>query len=115
MIPDTEIFQRSEIIQSLCVFASHLGTIIQPDEGNYRIAEQGRRAIRHVLDQVLSVDSLSAIPISSDEDLDTQEQISFDESLLNNVDIDDRGPFLDWLNGTAEQCHEPWLTWMNFS
>ncbi|KAJ5618987.1 Transcription factor [Penicillium lagena] len=115
MLPDTDIFQRSEIIQSLSVFASHLGTMIQPDEGNYRIAEQGRRAIRHVLDQVLSVDSLSAIPATSDEELDIHEQISFEESLLNNVDIEDRGPFLDWLNGTAEQCHEPWLTWMNFS
>ena len=89
--------------------------MIQPDEGNYRIAQQGRRAIRHVLDQVLSVDSLSAVPITSEEPLGMQEQILFDDSLLNNVDIDDRGPFLDWLNGSPEQCHEPWLTWMNFS
>ena len=90
--------------------------MIQPHEGNYRIAQQGIRAIRHVLDQVLAAPT---VPAPSSDGVSTQdlggEEIDFaGMGLLDNIDIDDRAPFLDWLDGTADG-REPWLAWMNFS
>lgn len=90
--------------------------MIQPDEGNYNIAQQGRRAIRHVLDQVISV---AFAPLTSGQDDLVQgngdEEIDFAEmGFLDNIDIDDRAPFLGWLDGTTE-AHEPCMAWMNFT
>ena len=48
-----DLLPRSETIQDLSVFISALGTV-GPGEGNYSICNQGRRALRRVLDQILS-------------------------------------------------------------
>ena len=47
------ILPRSEIIQDLSVFISALATVTVGD-GNHNICQQGRRALRRVLDQILS-------------------------------------------------------------
>lgn len=103
------------MIQKLSVFASHLDTMIKPDEGNYNIAQQGGRAIRRVLDQVLSVPST---PVTSKEDTSIQGTEAENDfagmGFLDNIDIDDRAPFLGWLDGAADG-HEPWMAWMNFN
>ncbi|KAJ5183839.1 Transcription factor [Penicillium capsulatum] len=113
---ETAQFPRSEVIQKLSVFASHLDTMIQPDEGNYKIAQQGGRAIRNVLDQVLST---PAVPFSLGRDAvipDTEpEEIDFvGMGFLDSTDFNDRAPFLGWLEGTADG-QESWMAWMDFS
>jgi chromatin structure-remodeling complex subunit RSC3/30 len=45
---------RSVTIQKLSVFVSHLTTLIQPHEGNFKIAQNGAKFIRWVLDQALT-------------------------------------------------------------
>ncbi|KAK0253201.1 hypothetical protein LTS09_011618 [Friedmanniomyces endolithicus] len=47
------LLPRSETIQDLSVFVSALATVA-PGEGNYYICDQGRRALKRVLDQILS-------------------------------------------------------------
>lgn len=48
-----EILPRSETIQELSVFISSLASV-SPGEGNYFVCNQGRRALKKVLDQILS-------------------------------------------------------------
>ncbi|KAK3717656.1 hypothetical protein LTR37_005723 [Vermiconidia calcicola] len=48
-----DILPRSETIQDLSVFISSLATV-GPGEGNFFICNQGRRALKRVLDQILS-------------------------------------------------------------
>lgn len=90
--------------------------MIHPNEGNYQIAQQGHRAIRHVLDRVLAAPipaaapGFAATPVSG-PDMDDPDTLC--PGILDNIDIDDRVQFLDWLDGRAES-HEPWLTWTNF-
>ncbi|KAJ6172709.1 Transcription factor [Penicillium chermesinum] len=110
-------FPRSEIIQKLSIFASHLETMVGPNEGNYQIAQQGQRAIRHVLDQILSAPNATPAPLTaptpiSDTDMSAGQEVLCAE-LLDNMDVGDRVQFLHWLDGRAD-THEPWLTWMNF-
>jgi hypothetical protein len=113
---ETLNFPRSQIIQSLSIFASQLETVVQPDEGNYQIAQQGQRAIRHVLDQVLSMPVISTLPIVSDSTLGVETSI-FDPvglHLLEGIDINDRDQFLDWLDGTLS-VHDPCLAWTSLT
>jgi chromatin structure-remodeling complex subunit RSC3/30 len=96
-------FPRSEIIQNLSVFSSYLETFIQREEGNYRVSQQGQRIIRHILDQVLSGnDPPSVMPEMSDQEL-------LVEDLLHDVDVHDRGLFLDWMDGAVEHKSDNWL------
>ncbi|KAJ5970092.1 uncharacterized protein N7479_000010 [Penicillium vulpinum] len=104
-------FPRSEIIQNLTLFAAYLDTIIKPHDGNYRVAQQGQRAIRHVLDQVLSVEGLSSIV----EDTRTSEKLISDASLLDGVNFDDHDLFLGWLDGNMQHMSDSWLGWVNFT
>jgi chromatin structure-remodeling complex subunit RSC3/30 len=91
--------------------------MVQQDDGNYQIAQQGHRAIRHVLDQVLSAPTCKRADSSA---LNSTTELNLDESalahsgLLDGIDLDDRGSFLEWLDGTAD-FHEPWHAWMNLS
>ncbi|KAL4762199.1 Zn(II)2Cys6 transcription factor [Aspergillus foveolatus] len=48
---------RSVTIQKLSVFVSHLTTLIQPHEGNFKVAQNGANFIRWVLDQALTLDA----------------------------------------------------------
>lgn len=48
-----DILPRSETIQDLSVFISSLAAV-GPGEGNFAICNQGRRALKKVLDQILS-------------------------------------------------------------
>lgn len=115
-MPDLYDFPRSEIIQKLSIFASHLETMVGPNEGNYQIAQQGRRAIGQVLDQILSTPTPIPVPamaISPTSNPDSNERGMLCPELLENIDVEDRVQFLDWLDGTAD-THEPWMTWMNF-
>lgn len=48
-----DILPRSETIQDLSVFISSLAAV-GPGEGNFNICNQGRRALKKVLDQILS-------------------------------------------------------------
>ncbi|KAJ5660607.1 hypothetical protein N7507_007058 [Penicillium longicatenatum] len=110
-------FPRSDIIQKLSVFASYLETMVQQDDGNYQIAQQGHRAIRHVLDQVLSAPLCKwadSSALNSTTELNLDESALVHSDLLDGIDLDDRGSFLEWLDGTAD-FHEPWHAWMNLS
>nr|POF18029.1 hypothetical protein CFP56_13440 [Quercus suber] len=49
----TDVLPRSETIQDLSVFISTLA-LVRPGEGNYTVCNQGRRALRRILDQILS-------------------------------------------------------------
>lgn len=77
----------------------------------YRVAQQGQKAIRHVLDQVLSVEGLS----SAVEDTETSDKLIDDASLLDSVDIDDPDLFLGWLDGNMQHMSDSWLGWVNFT
>lgn len=105
-------FPRSEIIQSLSIFASHLDTFIQSHEGNYRVSQPGRRVIRHILDQVLSHDNSPVVVSDASE---TMEQDLLVGNILHEVDADDRDLFLDWMDGAVEHKSDSWLRWVNFS
>lgn len=105
-------FPRSEIIQSLSIFSSHLDTFIQSNEGNHRVSQQGQRVIRHILDQVLSCDGT---PVVMPEAAGVQNQDFIVGDLLHDVDANDRDLFLDWMDGTVEHKSESWLRWVNFN
>ncbi|OQE41131.1 hypothetical protein PENCOP_c005G04419 [Penicillium coprophilum] len=102
-------FPRSEIIQNLTLFAAYLDTIIKPHDGNYRVAQQGQKAIRHVLDQVLSADGISSVV----EATGTNDKLIGDASLLEGVDFDDHDLFLGWLDGNMQHMSDSWLGWIN--
>ncbi|KAJ5187961.1 Transcription factor [Penicillium cf. griseofulvum] len=104
-------FPRSEIIQNLTLFAAYLDTIINPQDGNYRIAQQGQRAIRHVLDQVLSAETLSSVI----EDTGTRDRPIDDANLPDGVNFDDHDLFLGWLDGNMQHMSDSWLGWVNFT
>ncbi|KAJ5591965.1 uncharacterized protein N7459_002334 [Penicillium hispanicum] len=113
-LPESPASPRSEIIQKLSIFASHLDTMVQPDEGNYQIAQQGQKAIRHILDQVLSARHEPGSTASYVFQESDRKQEIVDTDWLDGMDFDDGGLFADWPGGTADS-HEPWLAWMNFS
>lgn len=89
---------------------------MQPEEGNYEIAQQGQRAIRRVLDQVLSAPNVFTFPLAAEPiEFNISESTLVDADLLDSIDIDDRGPFLDWLDGTMDAQEQPWLAWMSLN
>ncbi|KAJ5917133.1 hypothetical protein N7466_010687 [Penicillium verhagenii] len=91
--------------------------MVQHDDGNHQIAQQGQRAIRHVLDQILSA-PIQAVPSMYDStiglEIGESGPVPMNSDLLEGIDVDDRGPFLEWLEGTTD-FNEPWLAWMNLS
>ena len=105
-------FPRSEVIQNLTLFASYLDTITKPHEGNYHVAQQGQRAIRHILDQVLSTKGLSCDmgANSREDDLSVP-----DVNLSNNADLDNHDLFLRWFDESMQQMSESWMSWVNFN
>ncbi|KAI0376350.1 hypothetical protein F5Y04DRAFT_212534 [Hypomontagnella monticulosa] len=51
--PKEPLLPRSQTIQDLAVFAARLGAI-DPSDGSFGICDQGRKAITHILDRILS-------------------------------------------------------------
>ncbi|GJP97403.1 transcriptional regulator family: Fungal Specific TF [Aspergillus niger] len=49
------VFRRSEVIQKLTVFASHLQYVVRPHDGMYEVCQRARRVISSILDRILSV------------------------------------------------------------
>ncbi|KAL4939787.1 hypothetical protein BDV06DRAFT_230811 [Aspergillus oleicola] len=47
---------RSLAIQKLSVFSSHLTSLVQPEDGNFEIAQKGAKFIRWALDQTLTAE-----------------------------------------------------------
>jgi hypothetical protein len=52
-IPPPSCFRRSTVIQNLSTLVSTLG-LVMPLDGNYRICNQARLALQHILDRVLN-------------------------------------------------------------
>jgi len=105
-------FPRSEVVQNLAIFASYLDTIIKPDEGNYLVAQQGQKTIRHVLDQVLSGEQP---PTVIADNSGRSERPTNDDNQLDGVSSDNQDLFLSWFDGSMQQMSESWLTWVNFT
>ncbi|CAG8230804.1 unnamed protein product [Penicillium salamii] len=105
-------FPRSEIIQNLTLYASYLDTMIKPHEGNFRVAQQGQKAIRQVLDQVLSAEQL---PPVIDESQWGGTMVRNDDNMLDGVNLDEHDLFFNLVDGGMQQMSESCLTWVNFS
>lgn len=50
---EPELLPKSDTVQDLSVFISALASV-GPGEGNYNICNQGRRALKRLLDQILA-------------------------------------------------------------
>ena len=83
-----DILPRSETIQDLSVFTSALASV-GPGEGNYSICNQGRRALKRILDQILNP---QFPPMTT-----SSEQPAFDEMNLFFPTGND-AEFLQWLD-----------------
>ena len=82
-----DVLPRSETIQDLSVFNSALAAV-GPGEGNYHICNQGRRALKRVLDQILSP---NPVPIPGPSEPPAMDDMSFYFPTGNDAD------FLQWL------------------
>lgn len=80
--------------------------MVEPREGNYELSQRGNKAIRHILDRVLSD------PAPNDDSLAAE---MLDENLLNGCDLDDGTQFLQWLDNTVDCRQESWVNWLTFS
>ena len=83
-----DILPRSETIQDLSVLISSLAAV-GPGEGNFAICNQGRRALKKVLDQILSPSHIPQ-PGSSDPSV-FEPDMSLYFPTANDAD------FLSWL------------------
>ncbi|KAF2165409.1 hypothetical protein M409DRAFT_24259 [Zasmidium cellare ATCC 36951] len=83
-----EILPRSETVQDLSVFISALGAV-GPGEGNFSICDQGRRALKRVLDQILSPNPPPPASASGEPPI-------YDDSSLY-FPIGNDADFLQWL------------------
>lgn len=84
----SDILPRSETIQDLSVFISALASV-EPGEGNFAVCNQGRKALKRVLDQILSPNS-GAHPTTGSADQ------AFDDMSLYFPTGND-ADFLQWL------------------
>jgi hypothetical protein len=85
------------------VFAACLQTAIQPGEGNYDICQQARKAIKHILDRVLSSEPGPSLP--------SAQESSATDWLGGNSGLgmipDDGTDFMKWLDN-LDWGQEPW-------
>lgn len=84
-----DILPRSEIIQDLSVFVSALAAV-EPGDGNFSICDQGRRALKRVLDQILSPSPLAP-------SLGSGEAHFYEDSSMY-LPIGNDAEFLQWLD-----------------
>ncbi|KAI9930419.1 hypothetical protein ASPWEDRAFT_39302 [Aspergillus wentii DTO 134E9] len=85
-------FRRSQIIQNLSVFASHLQYVVRPHERHYDSCQHARKVICNILNRVLSV-SGSALPFSLPAGVIAADWLN-GESIL----LDDGTDFIDWVD-----------------
>ena len=95
-----DILPRSETIQDLSVFISSLAAV-GPGEGNFFICNQGRRALKRVMDQILSPNP-APIPSSSEPGAPTFDDMSLYFPTGNDAD------FLQWLEN-VEWDKQNWM------
>lgn len=100
-------FPRSEVIQNLSIFASHLQTVIQPHEGNYDICQQARKAIRHILDRVLSSSFEPGPPLSASQDAAGTDWLIGANNAGYGAPLDDGADFMKWIDN-LDWGQEPW-------
>ncbi|KAK3075774.1 hypothetical protein LTR53_000599 [Teratosphaeriaceae sp. CCFEE 6253] len=93
-----DLLPRSETIQDLSVFVSALAGVT-PGEGNYHVCNQGRRALKRILDQILSPQA----PVSVANDQAALDDMSLFFPTSNDAD------FLQWL----EKVEWDKGNWMN--
>ncbi|EED22275.1 chromatin structure remodeling complex protein RSC3, putative [Talaromyces stipitatus ATCC 10500] len=95
------IHSRSQMIQKLSIFVSHLKSFIEPHEGIYEVAQQGASIICKVLDQVLSVGSLESVALASGTD--------WPENWFGNENLDiGEDDLMPWLENIG-WGQDPWL------
>lgn len=101
-----EILPRSEIIQDISVFLGALATV-GPGEGNHAICAQGHRALKRLLDKILSPDP---VPQRADGTLDTP--LDFGGSMIDMSGLyfptGNDAEFLQWL-GDVDWDRGSWL------
>jgi chromatin structure-remodeling complex subunit RSC3/30 len=95
-------FPRSNIIQKLSVYVSHVETLIWSEEGECEIAKQGVRAIGQVLDRVLSPETTLQPHSSVDPDLSTSDWFTGGDMTL--VDGTDLIAWLENVDWGQESC-----------
>jgi chromatin structure-remodeling complex subunit RSC3/30 len=105
----TTPFPRSQIVQTLSVFASCLDSMIEPADGNYEVSQHGRKALRHVLDRVL------ADPVELLDRVDATGDVALDADVVGDVGLDDGMQILEWLDGNVDYRQEAWVNWLSFS
>ena len=55
---NVRVVPHARIKQDLCVFISYLKWVHVPGDGNYSLADRGRKTLQHILDKVLSQEPL---------------------------------------------------------
>nr|POF06872.1 hypothetical protein CFP56_31496 [Quercus suber] len=99
-----DVLPRSETIQDLSVFISTLA-LVKFGEGNYPVCNQGRRALRRILDQILSPNPLVATRPNGDP---SQAQPIFDEMSVYFPTAND-ADFLQWLENVDWDKSGNWI------
>ncbi|EME44985.1 hypothetical protein DOTSEDRAFT_70886 [Dothistroma septosporum NZE10] len=94
-----DILNRSETVQDLSIFISALAAV-GPGEGNFTIADQGRRALKKVLDQILSPNPPPAVSASGEAPMYDNSSLCF--PIANDAE------FLQWLD-TVEWDTNSWI------
>ena len=95
-----DVLPRSETVQDLSVFISALAAV-GPGEGNFSICDQGRRALKRVLDQILSPSNPPA-PASASGEVAVLDDSSLYFPIGNDAD------FLQWLDN-VEWDKNTWI------
>ncbi len=85
-------FPRAEIIQDLTLFSSYLGSYFDLRDRCYEIAQKGSKAIKHVLNRVLSPDVPLSLP-SDNVDSGVASTVVSD----TGIPMEDGMDFMTWL------------------
>ncbi|WPG97832.1 Hypothetical protein R9X50_00061300 [Acrodontium crateriforme] len=87
-------FSRSEVIQDISVFIAALGAL-DPRGGNYSVCNQGRLALRRLLDQTLNAPPLPPPgQMTAQREFPLLDEINFSFPTENDID------FFQWLENT---------------
>ncbi|OOG00623.1 hypothetical protein ASPCADRAFT_202457 [Aspergillus carbonarius ITEM 5010] len=86
-------FRRSEVIQKLTVFASHLQYVVRPHDGMYDVCQRARKVISNILDRILTVNP-PPLPASLPADVLATNWLNGE-----TVVLDDGTDLFRWLDG----------------